>query len=99
MAKDKPQIGGNSNDHPPQKPLATRTKSEAAAGSKQPPKKRRRNAFTFRRLMHMRLSAISVCLSQEAIGLQLLKEVIAFVVHKDKGREVFYFNLPNRFHS
>lgn len=63
------------------------------------PKKGRRNAFTFRRLMHMRLSAISVCLSQEAIGLQLLKEVIAFVVHEDKGGEVFYFNLPNRFHS
>ena len=32
-------------------------------------------------------------------GLDLLEEVIAFVIHQDKRREIFHFNFPDRFHT
>ncbi len=31
--------------------------------------------------------------------LDLLEEVVAFVIHQDKRREVFHFNFPDRFHT
>lgn len=31
--------------------------------------------------------------------LDLLEEVVAFVIHQDKRREVLHFNFPDRFHS
>ena len=34
-----------------------------------------------------------------AARLNLLEEVVALVVYEDKGGEVFYFNLPDSFHS
>ena len=34
-----------------------------------------------------------------AAGLQLLEEVVALVVHKDEGGEVFHLNLPDGFHA
>lgn len=29
----------------------------------------------------------------------LLEEIVAFVIHQDKGREIFYFNFPDSFHA
>ena len=34
-----------------------------------------------------------------ATGLYLFKKVIAFIIYENKGREIFYFNFPDSFHS
>lgn len=34
-----------------------------------------------------------------ATGLYLFKKVIAFIIYENKGREIFYFNFPDGFHS
>lgn len=36
---------------------------------------------------------------REAVGLELLKEVVALVVYEDEGGEVHHFDFPDGFHA
>src|SRR5262245_49692339 len=34
-----------------------------------------------------------------AVGLQLLEEIVALVIHQDERREIDHLNFPDRFHA
>jgi hypothetical protein len=47
----------------------------------------------------MRRGRARVQTAAPCLAAELLKEVVPLVVHEDKGREVFYLDLPHRFHA